>query len=379
MKDQLSTANPKRAERDHAREDEFKRLFDLSIDMFCIATLSGYFIRINPAFQKTLGYKESELLRKPFLDFIHSEDKAKTQAVIAEELSKGETVVNFINRYCCRDGSYKWFEWAARPFLEEGLIYAVARDVTEREKQREELREAKVSAEAASRAKSDFLANMSHELRTPLNSIIGFSEVLQDELFGKLNKKQQQYVDNINASGKHLLGLLNDILDLSKVESHKMKLMPEEFFLKKDLLDPAIAMFQEKATKRNINLILAPLKDMKINADLRKLKQMMYNLLDNAVKFTHHAGSVRVSAKRKDEPSALEIAIEDTGIGIKPEDMSKLFEEFSRIESVYTKNYEGTGLGLALTKKLVQLHGGRIWAESEFGKGSKFSFAIPLK
>lgn len=363
------------------REEVLKRIFDVSIDMLCIATLSGYFRKINPAFQRTLGYSESELLNKPFLDFIHPEDKAKTQAVIAEELSRGERVINFVNRYRCRDGSYKWLEWSAQPFPEEGLIYAVARDITEREKQREELREAKVSAEAASRAKSDFLANMSHELRTPLNSIIGFSEVLQDGLFGKLNEKQQQYTDNINTSGKHLLSLINDILDLSKVESGKMELEPEEFFLKKDLLDSSITMLQEKATKHNINLTLevTPLDDIKINADLKKLKEIMYNLLSNAVKFTPDGGSVRVVAKRKDVPPGIEIAVEDTGIGIKSEDMAKLFREFSQIESVYIKNHEGTGLGLVLTKKLVQLHSGRIWAESEFGKGSRFTFTIPLK
>lgn len=235
--------------------------------------------------------------------------------------------------------------------------------------------------ETASRAKSDFLANMSHELRTPLNSIIGFAEVLQDGLFGKLNKKQEEYADNINTSGKHLLSLINDILDLAKVESGKMKLDSEEFFLKEDLLDPSITMLREKAAKHNINLTLeiTPREDIKINADLKKLKQIVYNLLSNAVKFTHDGGSARVMVKRKDEPSEIEIAVEDTGIGIKSEDMAKLFKEFSQIESIYTRQYEGTGLGLALTKRLVELHGGRIGAESEFGKGSRFIFTIPLK
>lgn len=242
-----------------------------------------------------------------------------------------------------------------------------------------ERKTAKEAAETATRAKSDFLANMSHELRTPLNSIIGFTEVLQDELFGKINEKQRQYVDNINISGKHLLNLINDILDLSKVESGKMELELERLSLKKDVLEPSLTMLQEKATKHNIKLSLElrPEADIELTADVRKLKQIIFNLLSNAVKFTPDGGNAWVNAKRiQDE---IEISVQDTGIGIKPEDMPRLFQTFTQIESAYTKNHEGTGLGLALTKKLVELHGGKIWAESDFGKGSKFSFTIPIK
>jgi signal transduction histidine kinase len=255
--------------------------------------------------------------------------------------------------------------------------------------QKRELEQAKIQADAANRAKSDFLANMSHELRTPLNAVIGFAEVLQDQYFGPLNEKQKKYVDNINTSGRHLLGLINDILDLSKVEAGKMELEPDSLSLKKDVLEPSLVLLQEKAHKHNISLTLEvdSRADINLSADSKKLKQILFNLLSNAVKFTPDGGSVEVKAQLvKGDVAAvpvaedsIEISVKDSGIGIKPEDLSKLFQTFSQIESSYTKTVEGTGLGLALTKKLVELHGGKIWVESEFGKGSKFIFVIPVK
>jgi two-component system CheB/CheR fusion protein len=265
-----------------------------------------------------------------------------------------------------------------RAFGKERIILLAIEDITEKKKLEREVLAAKDVAEVASRVKSDFLANMSHELRTPLNSIIGFSEVLEDELLGALNPSQREDVQFILKAGRHLLSLINDILDLAKVESGKMQLEPERLSVK-EMLDAMVAMHREAASRHGISLDLQieAVTDMMIAADERKLKQIMFNLLSNAIKFTPDGGSVLVMARMLPGAKEIEISVEDTGIGIKPEDIPKLFKEFSQLDSVYDKEYGGTGLGLALTKKLVELHGGSIKVVSEFGKGSRFVFVLP--
>ncbi|NQU73095.1 MAG: HAMP domain-containing histidine kinase [Candidatus Omnitrophica bacterium] len=240
----------------------------------------------------------------------------------------------------------------------------------------EEASKAKRVAEIASKTKSQFLANMSHELRTPLNAIIGFSEVLKDESFGSLNDKQKEYANDILKSGEHLLSLINDILDLSKVEAGKIELRLTEFNLK-TAIENILSMIKEKAMKQNIHISLDLKEDTGIiKADERRVKQIMFNLLSNAVKFTPDGGKIGIEAKLAEDKVL--ISVWDTGIGIEEKDRDKIFKEFEQIDSEYARKYTGTGLGLALTKKLVGLHGGRIWFESGGkDKGSRFSFTLP--
>jgi signal transduction histidine kinase len=231
--------------------------------------------------------------------------------------------------------------------------------------------------EAANRHKSEFLANMSHELRTPLNAIIGFSEVLGERLFGELNEKQAEYTEDILTSGRHLLSLINEILDLSKVEAGRMELEVAAFDLPL-AIDNARTFVRERATKHGITLDVSV--DDRLGdfvGDERKIKQILLNLLSNAVKFTPEGGRIGINAKQTN--GAVEISVTDTGIGIAPEDQPKIFEEFRQVNADYAHKSEGTGLGLTLAKKFVELHGGRIWVESEMGKGSKFTFTLPLK
>ncbi|HKE42465.1 MAG TPA: GAF domain-containing protein [Casimicrobiaceae bacterium] len=239
-----------------------------------------------------------------------------------------------------------------------------------------EIQEKSQQLEVANKHKSEFLANMSHELRTPLNAIIGFSEVLMERLFGEVNEKQADYLQDIHSSGIHLLTLINDILDLSKVEAGRMELEPSTFEIS-SAVSNAMTLVRERAQRHGIVLgqqVDARLGD--IVADERKFKQILLNLLSNAVKFTPDGGRIDVLARREDSNAV--IAVQDTGIGIALEDQAEVFEEFRQVGRDYTKKHEGTGLGLALTKKFVELHGGKIWLQSEPGKGSIFTFTIPL-
>ncbi|MHB8791817.1 MAG: sensor histidine kinase [Thermoleophilia bacterium] len=253
-----------------------------------------------------------------------------------------------------------------------GELEMVNKDIQARE---QELQATNRQLEKANRLKSQFLATMSHELRTPLNSIIGFSELLEDETYGALNGRQMKYVGNIVVSSKHLLQLINDILDLAKVESGTVGIHPERLSLS-DAMSVVKSVVEPLATKKDIGLTIDLDKGVDtIDADPARLKQILYNLLSNAIKFTPTGGKVSIAATTNN--GNVEISVTDTGIGIGEKDQQRIFSEFLQVEGSYARKYEGTGLGLALTKKLVELHGGRIWVESSPGMGSCFTFTIP--
>jgi len=230
--------------------------------------------------------------------------------------------------------------------------------------------------EAASRHKSEFLANMSHELRTPLNAIIGFSEVLAQGIFGTINDKQTEYLHDILESGRHLLSLINDILDLSKIEAGRMELEASEFDLPLAIQN-ALMLVRERALRRGIALHhVIDDRVADIRADERKVKQVLLNLLSNAIKFTPEGGRIEVRAAPAD--GLVEVSVADTGVGIAPEDLETVFEEFRQVGTA-EKKAEGTGLGLALTRKFIELHGGRIWVTSQVGVGSTFTFTLSVR
>ncbi|MBZ5665113.1 MAG: response regulator [Acidobacteriia bacterium] len=487
------------------------RFIKLSVDMFCIIGFDGFFKNLNPSWEKTLGFTTEELMTKPRIQFVHPEDRAFTATEI-ERLQHGAVTLSFENRYLCKDGSYKWLLWNAVSAPQQGVIYAVARDITGRkraearvreseeryrklfelnpqptwiydretlrflavnkaalqnygysyeeflsmtiqdirpsedipalrksvaalhdgqwecgvwrhrkkdgnvifveitsysfefsgrpadfviavdvterqraEKERQEFTERMAAAnqelevrnrevERATRMKSKFLASMSHELRTPLNAIVGFSELLADGTPGDLNAKQKRFVNHIKQGSVHLLQLINDILDLSKIEAGQIELRCEDFLVG-DALPEVLSTIRPLAMVKNIQVRQKLETDRPVYADRVRFKQVLYNLLSNAVKFTSKDGSIEIRCY--DDGAAVALSVTDTGIGIRPGDQEMVFEEFRQVEGSAGATQEGTGLGLAITKRLVEQQGGKISLKSEFGKGSCFTFTLP--
>lgn len=485
-------------------KQRYELFFRDSLDLLCLASLEGRFLQVNPAWVRALGYTEDELMGRPFLEFVHPDDRQKTMEETLR-LGQGESTVGFENRYRCKDGSYRWLLWSASPSQHDNVILATARDITdriqletklraEREQTRaildnlaeavitiddyglvqscnpavehvfgysadellgqnvsllmpehhaaehdyyleryrthrqprvighlrelegrrkdgtvfplelavgevrtdeqkclfagvirditsrkraeHQMQQARLAAEQASQAKSGFLATMSHELRTPLNAIIGFSELLSDQRFGELNERQRRYMLNILSSGRHLLRLINEVLDLSKIEAGKMDLHFESVNLEQAVTD-ALTVARALADPKDIQLLGVSDGDLWVLADPSRLKQVLLNLLSNAIKFTPTSGSVTV--RQEDLGDWACIRVIDSGIGILPEDQERIFRAFEQVDSSHSRAQPGTGLGLALTRHLVELHGGRLQVESQgAGNGSTFSFTLPL-
>jgi len=423
-----------------ASEEKYRSLIDHIPDVVWTADSNRKLIYISGNAVKVLGYSSEELLEKGrelWMDRIHPEDAARVRQAYRKLFSNGEKF-DVEYRICRKDGEWIWLHdralttrpgspreiggAEARPVeyasggaghaaeviprgkgqaavdisRGEGIMCAdgIFLDVTQRRQAEAAIQHTKDAAESANLAKSRFLANMSHELRTPLNAIIGFSEILADKTFGDLNDRQLKYSNNILNSGRQLLQLINDILDLAKVEAGRVELMRNTFVVAKALSEVQ-TIVKTLANKKRISLEFEVGANLPpLFADEAKFKQVMYNLLSNAIKFTPDGGRVTVTAAFQNEAKgdsspaskialageSLRVAVTDTGIGIKANDQERVFKEFEQVDSSYGRQQQGTGLGLALTKRLIEMHGGRIWVESDGveGKGSTFTFLIPM-
>jgi len=364
------------------RDQQFytRSLIESNIDALMTTDPSGIITDVNKQMEALTGCTRDELIGAPFKSYFTDPERA--EAGIKLVLSE-KKVTDYELTACARDGKQTVVSYNATTFYDRGRtlqgVFAAARDVTERKRVEAELQQAKAAAESASQTKSDFLASMSHEIRTPMNAIIGIADLLAKT---PLSPEQNKYVQIFRRAGDNLLHLIDDILDLSKVESSQLELERTGFSLN-DLLEKVTEMVEVRAHEKGLALVceIAPKTPIDLVGDPTRLRQVLLNLLGNAIKFTE-SGEVALRVTPDGDscvPGALRFTISDTGIGIPGEKLGTVFEQFTQADSSTTRRYGGSGLGLTISKRLVELMGGRISAESEVGKGSVFSFAVPLE
>jgi len=369
-------------QRHHRAVGELDQFFALSLDMLCIFNLDGYMERLNPAWEKTLGFSAAELRSKPWTGFVHPEDRPRAEAALLD-LRTGIQIEHLEVRFLSKSGAYRWLVSSATPALEHGVLFAAASDITERKHLEEQLRSQNAVLEEqnrrvnqASRMKSEFLANMSHELRSPLNGIIGFAELLYDGKLGALPERPREFIGRIHSSAGHLLQLINGVLDLSKVEAGRLEFRPEPVSVSRAIRE-VTGILGALAAEKQIRMETEIDREVdEVVIDGGRLKQVLYNYLSNALKFTGAGGNVTVRLRREGA-AEFRLEVSDTGVGIAEKDLARLFVEFRQLDSTKAKRYQGTGLGLALTKRIVEAQGGRVGVESQVGRGSTFFAVLP--
>ena len=351
-------------------QEELVKFFEMSLDMLCIADFSGHFTRINAAWEATLGHTTAELCAGPYVDFTHPDDRASTLAEAAR-LKVGMDTVLFENRYRCRDGSYRWLRWRAHADFEAGLIYAIARDITERKRAEDTLRATAAELARSNDELSQFAHVASHDLQEPLRMVASFVHLIGKRYGAVLDDDGKKYIHFAVDGAKRMQALIEDLLALSRVQTRARPPVSTDCAkILRDVMDNLqIAIADAGATVTSDSLPV-------VMADSTQFAQLFQNLVDNALKFRGaeplriHIGAVR----RADE---WEFSVRDNGIGIEPKYYDRIFGIFQRLHAF--GEFPGTGIGLAVCKKIVERHAGRIWIESEPGGGSVFFFAIPDK
>jgi PAS domain S-box-containing protein len=354
----------------------FKGLVDSAPDAVVVVDKTGRIVLVNAQAEKLFGYGREELINQTMEMLVPERFRGRHPGNRAgyEKDPKTRSMGSDLDLYALNKSGIEFpVEISLSPLAtEDGMLYSSAiRDISTRKKLEQELKEQIDRAEMANHMKSRFLANMSHELRTPLNSIIGFSEIIHDGKAGPINADQKEYLGDVLASSRHLLQLINDVLDLSKVEAGKTKFTYEPVDLAA-LLAQAGSLLRTQAEKRRINIqVHADAGIQGVVGDAARLTQVLYNYLSNAIKFSPEGGEVWVRAKQEG-PEHYRLEVQDLGIGISPEDQGQLFTEFLQLDAGSNKKYQGTGLGLALSKKIIEALGGQVGLDSRVGQGSTF-------
>jgi cell cycle sensor histidine kinase DivJ len=370
-----------------AGEERYRLLAENATDMITRHDDKGRVIFASPAAQQLFGAQPQKIAGNGLFEGVHVADRPAYLTALSRSLATNEPIaVEFRVRRAgpIETARYVWVEMRCRPLhpaqgetLDRPGVIAITRDISERKAQESELMRTRDEAESASRAKTQFLANMSHELRTPLNAVIGFSEILNRELFGSLGEaRYRDYARLIHESGEHLLNVVNEILDMSKIEAGKFKIVKEPFDVP-PLVKSCCDLMRHTAEQRSLSLIMDVAPDIpELPADKRACKQMLLNVISNAIKFTDPGGWVRVSAKRNG--AHVEFSVADNGIGIADQDLPKLGKPFVQANNSYDRSYDGTGLGLSVVKGLARLHGGRLELASVLGEGTIVTIVLPL-
>jgi PAS domain S-box-containing protein len=361
-------------------EERYRAIVELSPDLIMIRQ-GETIVFVNRAGAKLLGAEsQSEIIGRSIWDFVPEVARAKIRSRVESIDRNGEPLPLEEYQYCRLDGTIIEIEAAATPFSYRNApaVQLVARGISDRKRAEAELKQAKEQAELASRAKSEFLANMSHELRTPLNAVIGFSEIIKDEVLGRDPDRYRAYAADIHASGVHLLSLINDILDLSKIEAGKAELAEAEVDIA-EVVRSSIRLVRERAENAQVTLgVAVPAALPRVWAERRALKQILLNFLANAIKFTRPGGSITVAARLTDD-GAVAISVADTGIGIPAADLERALAPFGQVGNPLTRDHSGTGLGLPLSRALIELHGGVLQLQSEPGIGTTVSAVLPAR
>ena len=347
-----------------ASESQRDQMFELSQDLIITADAQGNFVFVSEASRRLLGRDPADMVGKPYLDFVHPEDRASV-ARAAAQVVEGDELTAFDCRFLRADGEAVWLSWNAHWL--PGLVFAVGRDVTERRE--------------IERMKDEFVATVSHELRTPVTSIKGFLEMLTDDLDASMGEEQRSYLQAAGRNAERMERLVSDLLDLSSLEAGRLAVEPALFDLRSAVND-VLSALQPDLEERTIDVTIEipEVPTPQAWGDQRRVEQVLTNLLSNAVKYSQPGARIEVvvaSGDEGDDPSMLRVEVRDNGIGIPPEAIEHLFEKFYRVDNSSTRSSTGTGLGLAISKALVELLGGRLWVESELGRGSTFSFTLP--